>query len=87
MKEKARYIFCTIINAFIISGIIILFIGLYYSAKSGIPYQDPPIELQIQYAVNMNIGSILVKTGFLTAICSSIVRAALGFIWKKQRKK
>lgn len=88
MKEKARYIFCTIINAFIISGIIILLIGLYYWAvKAGIPYQEPPVELQIQYAVNMNIGSILVKTGFLTAICSSIVRAALGFIWKKQRKK
>lgn len=88
MKEKARHIICTITNAFIISGIIILFIGLYYWAvKGGIPYQDPPIELQIQYAVNMNIGSILVKTGLLTAICSGIVRAALDFIWKKQRKK
>lgn len=88
MKEKAKHIICTIINAFIISGIIILFIGLYYRAvKAGIPYQDPTPELQMQYAVNMNIGNILTKTGFMTAIYSGIIRVILCFVWKNQSKK
>lgn len=37
------------INAIFLAGIIILFIGVYYwIIKAGIPYQDPPLELQIQ---------------------------------------
>ena len=40
MKEKGRDIFYPIINAVIIAGVIIWFIGLYYlMIKAGIPYQ------------------------------------------------
>lgn len=66
------------INAVLLAGVIMLFTGAYYCVvKAGIPYQDPPLELQIQYAVNMGIGEILVKDGFLLSICGGIVRLFL----------
>lgn len=88
MKEKAGSILFSIMNAAIIAGIIILFIGLYYSViKAGIPYQDPPLDLWIQYAVNAGIGDILVGTGFKIAVCSSMIRFVLGLIWKRRQGK
>lgn len=88
MKEKIRYILCQIINAAIIAGIIILFIGLYYSMiKAGIPYQDPPLDLWIQYEVDARIGDVLMGSGFKIAICSSMIRFGLNLIWKKRQKK
>ena len=88
MKEKVRHRFCQIVNAVILAGIIILFRGLYYwVVKAGIPYQDPPIELQIQYAINMGIGDILVGKGFVIAVSGGIARVLLGLIWKKREKK
>lgn len=55
-----------------------MFIGAYYSIfKAGIPYQDPPLELQIQYAVNMGIGEILIRDGFRIFICGGIARLVL----------
>ncbi|MCR5120350.1 MAG: hypothetical protein K6B44_12125 [Lachnospiraceae bacterium] len=49
-----------------VSGMIIILVGMYYLViKAGIPYQDPPLELQIQYTVNMNTGEELFKTGVL----------------------
>lgn len=84
MKEKIRYILCTIINAAIIAGIIILFIGLYYAIiKAGIPYQDPPLDLWIQYEVDAGIGSVLTGIGLKTAVCSGVIRFVLGMIWKR----
>ena len=83
MKEKIRNILCQIINAVIIAGLIILFIGLYYCViKAGIPYQDPPLELQIQYEVNARIGDILMGKGFVMAICGGVIRLLFGLIWK-----
>ena len=71
------------INAVIVAGIIILLIGIYYCAvKAGIPYQDPPLELQIQYAINMGIGDILVKNGLLTAGIGGISRLIIGMSGK-----
>lgn len=87
MKEKVRYILCQIINAVIIAGIIILFIGLYYfMIKAGIPYQDPPMDLRIQYEVDARIGDILMESGFKIAICGGIIRFILSLIWKKQNE-
>ncbi|MDE6015113.1 MAG: hypothetical protein K2H41_05405 [Acetatifactor sp.] len=83
MKEKIRNILCQIINAVIIAGLIVLFIGLYYCViKAGIPYQDPPLELQIQYEVNMRIGDILTGNGFVIAICGGIIRLLFGLLSK-----
>ena len=74
----------TIFNSIILAGVIILFIGLYYSViKAGIPYQDPPLELQIQYAVNMGIGETLLKYGFLITVFGIILRIIKAIITKR----
>lgn len=66
------------INAVLLAGVIMLFTGAYYYVvKAGIPYQDPPLELQIQYAVNIGIGEILIKDGFLISVCGGIARLLL----------
>lgn len=73
--------FRQITNATIIAGIIILFIGLYYSiVKAGIPYQDPPLDLWIQYETNARIGSLLTGIGLKTTVCSIIIRFVLELI-------
>lgn len=85
VKEKMRNYLCQMLNAAIIAGIILLFIGLYYSIiKAGIPYQDPPLDLWIQYEVDARIGDILIGNGFKIAICGSIIRVVLNLIWKKK---
>lgn len=81
MKEKTRHILCQIINSVILAGIIILLIGLYYwVVKAGIPYQEPTLEMQIEYAVNMGIGDKLVVSGFVLAVLGGIVRLILWLI-------
>ena len=45
--------------------------------KAGIPYQDPTLELQIQYAVNMIIGVVLLGNGTVMVICGVIIRLLL----------
>lgn len=85
MNQKARNLLCSICNAFLIAGLIILLIGIYYAMiKAGIPYQDPPLELQIQYQIDAGIGSVLTGTGFQITIFSGVIRLALHFIWKRQ---
>lgn len=85
MKKK-EYKFGSLINAFIIAGIIILVLGLYYAVKASVPYQDPTIELQIQYAVDERIGNLLTKIGFFTALGSGLVRVVYSLLGKKLQK-
>ena len=88
MKEKIWYILCWVVNSVILAGIILLFIGLYYSViKAGIPYQDPPLELQIQYAVNMRIGEILLGNGFVIAMGGGVIRVFLALLRKILQRK
>lgn len=76
------------INAVLLAGLIILGTGVYYCViKAGIPYRDPPLELQIQYAIHMGIGEILVKDGLLIAICGGIARLLLGLAVRKRQKR
>ncbi len=85
---KSGSYLCQTINAILLAGVIILFIGIYYCViKAGLPCQDPPLELQIQYAINMGIGEILVKDGFLISICGGIARLLFKLAWKKRQKK
>ncbi len=87
MKEKGRDIFYPIINAVIISGVIIWFIGLYYlMIKAGIPYQDPPLDLWIQYEINAGIGDILMGIGFKITVSGCILRLVLYLIRKNGRR-
>lgn len=83
MKDNTKHILCQIINSVVIAGVIILFIGLYYSViKAGIPYQDPPLELQIKYAVNREIGEVLTGKGLLIAVCGGVARLVLWRVWR-----
>ncbi len=87
MTEKTKLILSQTINAAIIAGILIFCVGGYYTViKAGIPYQDPPLELQIQYAVNMKIGEILTGMGFRLALCGSLVRLVWNLIGKTHRR-
>lgn len=84
MNEKIQHNLHWMINSVILAGGIIFFTGLYYEIiKAGIPYQDPTLELQIQYAVNMRIGETLVRNGFLIAICGGAIRLLFELIYKK----
>ena len=58
-----------------------------YVIKAGIPYQDAPPELQLQYAVNMGIGEVLVKNGFLIFVGAGIVRLLFKLVLKKRQRK
>ena len=89
MKEtKSESYLRLTLNAAILAGIIILFTGLYYCViKAGIPYQDPPLEVQIRDAINMGIGGILVKEGFLISICGGIARWLFKWVLKKKQKQ
>lgn len=88
MKEKTRNTFYQIINSVILAGVILFLIGLYYwIIKSGIPYQDPTIELQIQYTVNMRIGEILLRNGSRIAVCGGIIQLLFLVFLKKYKKK
>lgn len=44
-------------------GVVIFAIGMYFAfVKAGIPYQDPTVEMQIQYMADMKVGDILSVT-------------------------
>ena len=74
MKSRLKSLSVSIM----ISGGILYLIGAYYAViKAGIPYQDPTLELQIEYAINMGIGSLLLKWGFLLLISGGILRILL----------
>jgi len=72
-------------SSLIISGVVILLIGLYYlMIKAGIPYQDPTTEMQIKYEINMGIGNILSLTGICMTVVFSVIRIVLGMVGKKK---
>lgn len=83
MKNKMNNLFCKISDAVLLAGLIILVIGWYYLIiKSGIPYQDPTVEMQIQYEIDYGIGSVLSKTGLILAVCGGIARVV---VWRVGR--
>lgn len=78
MGTKINKYIRQVAGAVVLSGIILIFIGSYYCVvKAGIPYQDPPLELQIQYIIDMRIGEILLKKGLFMTICGGVVRLVL----------
>ena len=86
--KKLIYYIKRIFDSVILAGVIILFIGLcYVIVKAGIPYQDPPLELQIKYAVNMGIGEELTKDGFWIIAFGGVARVLIGLILKRKDNK
>ncbi|PKM63200.1 MAG: hypothetical protein CVU97_01315 [Firmicutes bacterium HGW-Firmicutes-21] len=59
-----------LLNSFILTGFIVLLIGLYFIVyKAGLPYQDPTIEMVIrQEAYNMAGESCMLSGGIILAI-------------------
>lgn len=55
-------------------GLVMALIGAYYAVvRAGIPYQDPTVEMQISYAIDMGVGSTLLKLGaVLTAVGAAL---------------
>lgn len=87
-KAKGESFLRTAINAAILAGIIILALGAYYLViKAGIPYQDPPPELQMQYAVNYGIGTELTKDGFWISVCAGSARLIFARAVKKHSER
>ena len=75
-------------NGFIIAGVIIFLIGVYYwMFKAGLPYQDPPLELQIQYAIDQGIGDTLMSVGFEVGIIGVVARIISGIVSKRKVKQ
>ena len=80
MENTSKHIIKEICNGVLCAGLIILAVGVYYMVfKAGIPYQDPTVEMQIQYAVNYGIGDVLLKLGLVFALCGGIMRFV---IWR-----
>lgn len=78
MDTKINNYILQALNAVVLSGVILIFIGSYYCVvKAGVPYRDPPLELQIEYIIDMRIGEILLKNGLLMTICGGVVRLVL----------
>ncbi|MDE5598499.1 MAG: hypothetical protein K2J04_11815 [Lachnospiraceae bacterium] len=88
LKGKTRY---GLLNSLILAGVILLFMGLYYGMiKAGIPYQDPTLEMQIQYTIDLRIGEILMGNGFLIVVCGGFIRLifkVIELIRKKHQRK
>ena len=75
----------TIFTGLIIAGIIMILMGVYYLiVKAGLPYQDPPMELQIEYAVNNRVGSVLSVTGLILTVVGAVLRIMTGVIFKRR---
>ena len=88
MKEKIRPILNRLADAVLLAGAIVCLIGLYYwIVKAGIPYQDPPLELQIQYAVNETIGETLLANGFWVLLGGGALRLLLWLTGRKRPQK
>ena len=85
-EMKIIYMLKSVLTGLIISGGIVILIGLYYLVlKAGIPYQDPPLELQIRYAVNMGTGEELCKIGALISCVGIAGRIAFMLIEKLKK--
>ena len=81
MKEKLRMF----TGSIIISGILLFLLGTYYAMiKAGLPYQDPPLELQISYAIDSGIGKNLCELGAVVFGFGLISNIALRLIGKKK---
>lgn len=77
---KKIFIGCLVIS------LIILAIGLYYMViKAGIPYQDAPAELLLEYNTNMEIGEKLTIIGFCSSFISAIILVITSILDNKKK--
>ncbi len=84
MKQRIKNIFSGILTA----GLINVFIGLFYwVVVGGIPYQDAPLNLQINYTVNMRVGDTLFFMGAVLCFIGILGKIMLYFFRRKSASK
>lgn len=84
MKGKVN----SLVWGILFAGIIIFLIGCYYAVlEAGLPYQDPTVEMQIEYAINLGVGKVLIRCGGLTFLLGLLFRIILAIINKNHANK
>ena len=84
--NKAAQVTKNLSQGFLISGILSALMGAYYLfAKAGLPLQDPPQALKIQYAINFGVGEKMFMLG-LTCLFIGCVGYTIAWICSKTEK-
>ena len=77
-----------LLGSVILAGFIVMFVGLYYIiGKAGIPYQDPPLQLLIEYNVLVEVGYTLMAVGFSLSILGTFAMVILRAVEKHRKNK
>ena len=88
MKEKKNMfdkVKC-ICSAVLMAGVLLLLIGGYLCmVKAGIPYQDPTIEMTIQWSAYNMAGEYNLKCGTVMMLIG-IIGMISAHIWQKKSK-
>ncbi|MDE6314770.1 MAG: hypothetical protein K2M46_14350 [Lachnospiraceae bacterium] len=71
--------------ACLLSGLIIIVIGLYFDLMAGLPYQDPTIEMTIYWNANMLAGEYCIKAGGITFVIGVIGSNICGVLLHKRK--
>jgi len=83
VKNKLKVLF----NGFIIAGVLQLIIGMIFLIRAGQPYQDPNVEMVIEWTSYNISGTYSVQCG-LGAAAAGVVGLVLTFVLgKKKRSK
>lgn len=84
--NKATQIIKNLSQGFLISGILSALMGAYYLfAKAGLPLQDPPLALKVQYEINFGVGEKMFMLG-LTCLFIGCVGYTVAWICSKTEK-
>lgn len=84
--NKAAQIIKNLSQGFLISGILSALMGAYYLfAKAGLPLQDPPLALKIQYEINFGVGEKMFLLG-LTCLFVGCIGYIIAWIYSKTEK-
>ena len=84
--NKAAQIIKNLSQGFLISGILSALMGAYYLfAKAGLPLQDPPLALKIQYEIDFGVGEIMLMLG-LTCLFIGCIGYTVAWICSRTEK-
>ena len=84
--NKAAQVIKNLSQGFLISGILSALMGAYYLfAKAGLPLQDPPLALKIQYEINFGVGEKMIMLG-LTCLFIGCIGYTVAWICSRTEK-
>ena len=84
-QSSKQLSFCErLFESVVVAGVIIFSVGIYYAVvKAVVQYQDPPLELQIEYIINERIATQLMAIGAWIMILGVLLR---GFVWLAEKR-